>query len=447
MTSFSLMPVHGRSQEIRVPEFVAFVLERLQNGGHQAFIVGGAVRDSILGRPHDDWDITTSASPSQIEQIFSDIPRYKVKHETVTLLIRDHKVEVTTFRGPNSKALRSDLSRRDFTINAMAFSPVEKVIVDPFGGQVDLGRKVIKAVGDPVERFKEDPIRLLRAVRLATELGFSLDHHTFSVMRAMARSLADAAKERIRDELIKILITRNKPSSGFYLLHRANLLAVAIPELLEGYLKRQNRYHQYTIFKHIMVTMDTVPPILLLRLTALLHDIAKPRVRTKGRAGWRFIGHEKASAEMAQNILIRLKFSSEITEKVTHLVKHHMIGYRSEWSDSALRRWIGRIGIENLDMLIEFRKADLIAHGTGHEELGLLQELKERVYKLSVREDLVLNRSDLAIDGNTVMKVLGIQSSPKVGEVLNELLDLVTEHPELNTTDKLVDILEKRFKS
>jgi len=436
------MASHNRSISMEIPKFVNFVLERLRHKGLLAFIVGGAVRDALLGRPQEDWDIATSGSPSQIQDIFSDTRQFQLKHETITLIMDNHKLEVTTFRGKHANNLHEDLSRRDFTIDAMAFDPNERRLIDPFGGQADLAKRRIKAVENPEDRFKEDPLRLIRAVRLATELGFQVDPETFTAIQKMAGSLAKVAKERIRDEMVKILVAQ-RPSSGLHLLRRTGLLGVIIPELLEGYLKRQNRYHRFTILKHIMVTVDTVAPTLTLRLTALLHDIAKPRVRSKGKAGWRFIGHEKASAEMADHILQRLRFSSELIRKVTHLIAHHMIGYSPKWTDSAVRRWVRKIGIENVDILIDFRKADLIAHGTGKVDLGLLEELRQRASLLIKDKKSVLSTKDLAIDGHTIMKVLNIPSGPEVGKVLQKLMALVTEHPEFNTQDQLVDILKR----
>lgn len=436
------MASHDRSISMEIPKFVNFVLERLRHKGLLAFIVGGAVRDALLGRPQEDWDIATSGSPSQIQDIFSDTRQFQLKHETITLIMDNHKLEVTTFRGKHANNLHEDLSRRDFTIDAMAFDPNERRLIDPFGGQADLAKRRIKAVENPEDRFKEDPARLIRAVRLATELGFQVDPETFTAIQKMAGSLAKVAKERIRDEMVKILVAQ-RPSSGLHLLRRTGLLRVIIPELLEGYLKRQNRYHRFTILKHIMVTVDTVAPTLTLRLTALLHDIAKPRVRSKGKAGWRFIGHEKASAEMADHILQRLRFSSELIRKVTHLIAHHMIGYSPKWTDSAVRRWVRKIGIENVDILIDFRKADLIAHGTGKVDLGLLEELRQRASLLIKDKKSVLSTKDLAIDGHTIMKVLNIPSGPEVGKVLQKLMALVTEHPEFNTQDQLVDILKR----
>ncbi|RLB25764.1 MAG: polynucleotide adenylyltransferase [Deltaproteobacteria bacterium] len=436
------MASHNRSISMEIPKFVNFVLERLRHKGLLAFIVGGAVRDALLGRPQEDWDIATSASPSQIQDIFSDTRQFQLKHETITLIMDNHKLEVTTFRGKHANNLHEDLSRRDFTIDAMAFDPNERRLIDPFGGQADLAKRRIKAVENPEDRFKEDPLRLIRAVRLATELGFQVDPETFTAIQKMAGSLAKVAKERIRDEMVKILVAQ-RPSSGLHLLRRTGLLRVIIPELLEGYLKRQNRYHRFTILKHIMVTVDTVAPTLTLRLTALLHDIAKPRVRSKGKAGWRFIGHEKASAEMADHILQRLRFSSELIRKVTHLIAHHMIGYSPKWTDSAVRRWVRKIGIENVDILIDFRKADLIAHGTGKADLGLLEELRQRASLLIRDKKSVFSTKDLAIDGHTIMKVLNIPSGPEVGKVLQKLMALVTEHPEFNTQDQLVDILKR----
>ena len=427
---------------LEIPDFVAFILRRLQNKGHEAYVVGGVVRDALIGRSYGDWDITTSAVPSEIEAIFGDIRHYRIKHNTVTLVQGAQQVEVTTFRGQDAPSLIQDLRRRDFTINAMAYCPRTHELIDPFGGRQDLSRKAIRAVEDPEARFREDPIRLLRAVRLATELHFHLEQQTINVLTKRGPDIRGAAPERIREELMKILMVPF-PSRGFYLMRRTGLLNFIIPELLEGYLKRQNQHHHYTIFRHIMITVDTVPPTELLRLTALFHDIAKPRVRAKDRGQWRFLRHEQEGARLTEEIMARLRFRSELTQRVSHLVRHHMIGYSPQWTDSAVRRLIQRVGPEAIHDLLLFRKADLLAHGKGDEQMELLDELKGRVETILNQGKLVACTRDLAINGHTVMRVLKIPPGPRVGKVLNHLMQLVTEHPELNTQEQLVQHLQE----
>jgi poly(A) polymerase/tRNA nucleotidyltransferase (CCA-adding enzyme) len=426
-----------------IPKFIKTVVERLRDSGHQAYIVGGAVRDYCLQRTVTDWDVATSATPEEIRSTFRDIRNFSLKHGTVTLVHLDRSYEVTTFR--NSKGfgptIEEDLRHRDFTINAMAYDEDLGKILDPYGGKDDLLRRLVRAGGDPKERFREDPLRLLRAVRLATELGFRIESNTLDTISTMAEQLDSAAPERIREELLKILLSQ-RPSVGFNLMVRVGLLGQIIPEILEGYGKKQDASHRYTIYKHIMQTLDQVEPDAVLRLTALLHDISKPRVRKKINGEFSFLGHEKESTKLAREIMERLKFSKEIIGKVTNLIAHHMsiAEYDSGWSDGAVRRLIRRVGSENVDRLLAFRKADILAHGIDDEKMGQFSELKERIEILR-RKGLVLKTQDLAIDGHEVMEILGLSEGPEVGTILEKLVDRVTDHPELNTKGELMALL------
>ncbi len=428
-----------------IPEFIVTVVQRLHASGHQAYIVGGAVRDHCLERPVTDWDVATSATPAEIKSTLRDIRNFSLKHGTVTLVHMDRCYEVTTFRGSNGfgPSIEGDLGHRDFTINAMAYDKERRKILDPYGGQDDLLRRLVRAVGDPKERFREDPLRLLRAVRLAIELGFRIESKTLATISVMAEQLGSVAPERIREELVKILLSR-RPSVGFNLMVRAGLLAQFLPELLEGYRKRQNASHRYTIYKHIMETLDQVEPDPVLRLTALLHDIAKPRARRKIGGQFRFLGHEEESAKLGREIMERLKFSHEMMGKVANLITHHMsmVGYDSTWSDGAVRRLVRRVGSENMDRLLAFREADILAHGISDEKMGQFLELKERIETLR-RKGLAENSEDLAIDGHEVMEILGLPEGPEVGRILDQLVDSVTDHPELNTKEELIALLKQ----
>ena len=428
--------------ELKIPPFVMKVVQTLHSAGYEAYIVGGAPRDMCLNRPVTDWDVATSAPPEVIGEIFSGIRQFSLKHDTVTLVQGRTLYEVTAFRGPRGLggSLKEDLGCRDFTINAMAYDVVDGGLIDPHGGEEDIARRVIRTVGDARERFSEDPLRLMRAVRIATQLGFRIEPKTKEVLASMADRLALAATERIRDELMKILLC-GRPSRGFNMMLRTGLLKVFLPELREGYLKRQNRHHRYTIYKHVMETIDQVDPNPILRLTALLHDIAKPRCRKREEGRWRFLGHEEASTRLAGEIMGRLRFGNEITKQVTHLIAHHNIGYDPQWSDGAVRRFIRRVGLENWEYLIAFRRADLKAHGMGGEKLALLDGLEERVREL-VRGALMDKTRDLAIDGHKVMEVLGISPGAEVGRALEKLLEAVTDHPESNTEAGLVEMLK-----
>ncbi|MDP6180662.1 MAG: HD domain-containing protein, partial [Desulfatiglandales bacterium] len=385
----------------------------------------------------------TGARPEEIKSLFQDIKNFSLKHGTVTLVCPDRLCEVTTFRssGNFGHTIEEDLGYRDFTINAMAYDVDKKEILDPHGGREDILRKLVRAVGDPKDRFREDPLRLLRAIRLATELSFKVEKKTLEIISIASEQLAFVALERIREELIKIIMSRG-PSRGFNLMVRTGLLKQILPELLEGYRKRQNAKHRYTIYKHIMETVDHVEPEPALRLTALLHDIAKPRVRQKIRGEWRFFGHEEESARLAGKIMDQLKFSNEMMRRVTNLITHHMIGYHSRWSDGAVRRLVRRVGPENINHLISIRRADILAHGQNNQGMDLLLELETRIKRL-MKKPLAMKPPDLAVDGHRVMEVLGLSPGPEVGKVLRRLMEKVTDYPELNTEERLMAVLEE----
>ncbi len=421
-----------------IPSFVTFICKRLKDARHQAYLVGGALRDAYLGRSVTDWDVATSATTVEIERIFYDKRYFVLKKDTVTLVDSGHHLHVTPFRSGEG-GLKGDLGHRDFTINAMALDLDRDEISDPYGGRKDLFKGVIRAVRDPEQRFLEDPLRLLRAVRIATELGFGVETHTLKTIADMAFLLESVAPERTRDELIKVLMSP-RPSVGFNLMVRTGLLRHFLPELLEGYRKRQNNHHRHTIFRHITESIDAVKADPVLRLTALLHDIAKPRVRKKRGGQWRFYGHEKVGADLAKEIMGRLRFSQEITRKVINLIRHHMIGYHPDWTDAAIRRLIRRVGVEQIEDLLIFRRSDILAHGFSDNHLDLLDQLEERI-RSQLRASLAIRKRDLAIDGHTVMAVLGLSPGPEVGRILSELNEKVLDDPGLNNPRQLVSLL------
>ncbi len=428
---------------MKIPEFIIDVIERLQTSGHQAYIVGGAVRDYSLRRQVTDWDVATSATGVEIKSIFRDVKHFSLKHETITLVQGAQLYEVTTFRGAGGvgQRIEEDLGHRDFTMNAMAYDKDRGIVLDPYGGRRDLSRRLVRAVRDPKDRFLEDPVRLIRAIRFATELGFRVETRTMETIAMMAEELNTVAPERIREEFMKILMSQ-KPSLGLNSMFRTGLLKQIIPELLEGYRKKQDASHRYTIYKHIMETIDLAEAVPALRLTALLHDIAKPRVRKKSEGEYHFLGHEQESATLGKEIMERLKFSQEMISEVTNLISHHMdmVGSLEGWSDGALRRLIRHVGSENIERLLCFREADILAHGISDEKMELFLEIKGRIETLK-RGPLVLQNRDLAVDGNDVMEILGLSEGPEVGEVLETLILKVTDHPELNTRRTLIDLL------
>ncbi|MGD8226556.1 MAG: CCA tRNA nucleotidyltransferase [Desulfobacteraceae bacterium] len=440
-----LTPETFETQGMDVPEFIRNVVGTLHASGHQAYIVGGAVRDYCLHRMVIDWDVATSATPEEIKSTLRGMRYFSLKHGTVTFVDSGRCHDVTTFRGSKgfASSLEEDLGHRDFTINAMAYDESSRKILDPHRGCDDLLLRLVRAVGNPAERFREDPLRLLRAVRLAAELGFRIESKTLETIAEMARELDSVAPERIREELMKILLCQ-RPSVGFNLMHRVGLLKHLLPELLEGYRKRQDPPQRYTIYKHIMETLDQVEAEPVLRLTALLHDIGKTRARRKIEGHFSFLGHEKKSVQLGREIMKRLKFSRDIIGRVTHLIAHHMSigGYDSTWSDGALRRLIQVVGAENMDHLLAFCEADLRAHGMEDQKIDLFSDLRERVEGVR-REGVAESPGDLAIDGNDVMEILGLPEGPAVGRILEELLDRVTEHPELNRKEDLTVLLKQ----
>jgi tRNA nucleotidyltransferase (CCA-adding enzyme) len=435
----TLLRIRIGIKRMELPNIILVILDRLHRSGFQAYVVGGAIRDIYLGRAPMDWDVATSAPVDEIKGIFHDMRYFALKHGTVTIVNNGRHFEVTPFKGPQNipKTIISDLGRRDFTIDAMAYDVHENEILDPLDGRRDITQRTVRAAGDPTERFR----RLLRAVRLATEFNFRMEPKTMAAISRMAEHLASVAQERIRDELMNILMSR-RPSKGFNLMWRTGLLRQVLPELIECHLKKQNARHRFTIYKHILETIDRVAPDPIQRLCALLHDIAKPRVRTKINGEFRFIGHEKASAELAKDILTRLRFSNNMIGQVVNLISHHVIQYHSNWSDGAVRRLIRRVGPGNVEALISFREADLLAHGRGNEGLSLLSDLKKRIKKITEIPFPGETRG-LAIDGHRVMAALGLQTGPEVGRVLDALMEKVMDQPELNTEEELVNLLKQ----
>ncbi len=431
--------------EMEPPRFVRFMIERLTGAGFKAYLVGGAVRDACMGRVIRDWDLATDAHAEAILRLFPDVRSFRLKHETVTLVSEGVRYEITPFRrtSRNGGSLEHDLSHRDFTLNAMAYDPARRALLDPEGGRGDIRRRLIRAVGRPRERFEEDPVRLLRAVRFAVTLGFDLEETTLSDLTASSPLIAGAAAERVRDELSAVLIA-SRPSRGIRIMRRTGLLGRILPELAEGHLVRQNEYHRYTVLRHTLETVDRVAPTPLLRWTALLHDVAKPRVRTKEGGRWRFDGHAEAGAETARAVMERLRLDHALISGVVRLIRNHMIGYRPEWSDGAVRRLVRRVGPENIGSLIAFRKADIRAHGRPELRGTLLEELEKRVRGV-LDEPRCLGRDDLALNGRDVMGVTGLSPGPLVGRILDELLERVTENPSLNRPDTLKPVVREIY--
>ncbi len=436
-----------------LPKGVEYIVNILHSNGHKAYIVGGAVRDLLLNKPIYDWDIATDAKPNQVISYFEKVIPTGIKYGTVMVKLEDGDYEVTTFRNDEkysdgrhpdkvsfTKDIFEDLARRDFTINAIAYDPIHKNLIDPFFGRRDIEKKVVRAVGDPINRFREDGLRSLRACRFAAKLEFFIEPKTLSAISKTISVFKKVAHERIRDEILKIL-SAEKPSIAFEYMRKSGLLKIIIPELYACIKVRQpKKYHAHDVYWHSIYACDAAPKELpLLRLAALLHDISKP----KCKIGSTFYGHDTIGADTSEKIMKRLKFGSNDIKEVKNLVKNHMFNYSSDWTDSAVRRFIKRVGKENIEDLFLLRIADMKAMGR-EVDIDYLREFKDRIENILRQED-ALNLSDLKIDGKVIMKHFDIPQGPQVGKILNYLLDCVIENPKFNTKQKLLELAEKYY--
>jgi putative nucleotidyltransferase with HDIG domain len=442
-----------------IPQQVRDLTRRLQDAGHAAYLVGGAVRNLVLDRPPDDYDIATSATPDEVTRLFRRVIPTGVDHGTVTVLWRSGSYEVTTFRTETGYSdgrhpdtvefvgsIHADLSRRDFTINGMAIDPVSGEFLDPHCGAEDLRRGVIRAIGVPQERFAEDSLRLLRAVRFATQLEFSIEAATYDALCAAASGLGRVSVERIRDEFDKILASE-RPSLGIRLLRESRLLPAVMPELEAGIGVEQRGDHAFDVFEHSLVTCDAAPrESRVLRLAALLHDIGKPATLATDEAGNRtFFRHDEVSADLARSALERLRYPNAIVDAVTHLVRHHMFHYTPEWTDAAIRRFLARVGPENVESLFSLRAADSFAQQGKPTENRALKQFGSRIADMQ-RESLALSRADLAVNGSDLAEA-GIPRGPHMGVVLEHLLETVLDDPQQNTRDQLIRIARSFYES
>ena len=437
--------------ELRVPKDVERVVAKLTDAGHEAFVVGGCVRDAIRGVDPQDWDVATDATPDEVQKLFAK-SLYTNRFGTVVVRSGDHEIEVTTYRveagytdhrRPDHVAftdsLHEDLSRRDFTMNAMAWRPGQNgmpgELVDPFGGQRDLESRVLRAVGEPDERFREDALRMLRAVRFATLLDMRIDEQTVTAIRRNAHLAATLSGERINQEITKIL-GAPRPSVAFRMLSDVGLLEVICPELEECKKTPQDKVAAQDVFEHSLATVDATPVSdLVLRLAGLFHDIGKPETMADGH----FHQHEFVGEFKARQILRRWKFDKETVAEVTHLIRNHMFWYETHWTDSAVRRFIRKIGLDYIPALFALRRADNIGSGARSPRMYALEALWQRVEK-EIAAANAFSLRDLKIDGNDIMRELDMPRGPKVGQILNALFERVLDEPSLNTSEKLIEL-------
>jgi tRNA nucleotidyltransferase (CCA-adding enzyme) len=417
-------------------------MDRLWAHGHAAYVVGGSVRDALLGRRAEDWDLATDARPDRLLAVF---PGAVYENQFGTVAVRGGEAihEVTTFRTDHDYAdfrrphrvefgddVALDLARRDFTVNAIAWgapaAAPDPGLVDPFGGVADVDARVLRAVGDPPARFREDALRMVRAVRLAAVLDFTIEPATLEAIRANAALAAHVSGERVAAELGKVLAAE-KPSTGLRLMVDAGLLEVVLPELDAQRGVPQNKIPGEDLFDHTLRAVDAAPtgrPVV--RLAALLHDLGKPGTIDDGP----FRGHEAVGAELAEKLLDRLHLPRSAVSRVVHLVRHHMFTYEPEWGDAGVRRFIQRVGIDAIDDLFALREADNIGSGVP-VDAHHLGHLRARV-DAELAASVVLDRSRLAIDGDDLMAELGLPAGPRLGRILDALLERVIAEPRLN---------------
>jgi poly(A) polymerase/tRNA nucleotidyltransferase (CCA-adding enzyme) len=440
---------------MEIPEEIKAIIIKLEAAGHEAFVVGGPVRDFLMGKTPKDWDMTTDATPQELQQLFphnfynNDFGTVTVIHESPSAEALK-TVEITTYRTESAytdhrhpdkveftPSLEEDLKRRDFTINAMALRLHEgqEEIIDLFGGRSDLEAGLIRAVGSPDERFGEDALRMLRAVRFAVQLGFTIEEETFASIYRQKALLERISQERVRDELVKIILS-DRPKEGIELLQESGLLRFIIPELEAGIGMAQNRHHVYTIYEHLLRTLQACPSRKLeVRLAALFHDIAKPQTKAGQGPDSTFYNHDYVGAKITSKILRRLRFSNHVVDQTTLLVKNHMFYYNTgEVSEAGVRRLIKRVGQENLKDLLDLRIADRIGSGTPKGKPYKLRHLEYLIEKVS--KDPISPKM-LKIGGEDIMTLLGIGPGPKVGAILKVLLAEIIEDPSRNTKEYL----------
>ncbi|OHW62685.1 CCA-adding enzyme [Andreesenia angusta] len=441
--------------ELEIPEDVVSLIRALEEKGHEAYVVGGAIRDALLGRTPKDWDIGTSAKPEEVIEAYSGKFRTfekGIEHGTVGAIVDHRDYEITTFRidkeyldnrRPSevefTSSLVEDLKRRDYTINAMAYG-LRTGLVDIFGGREDMAKKTVRAVGDPYERFEEDALRVLRGIRLARELNFHVEKETFDAMIEKGHLVEKISHDRIRQEFTRIIMT-DRPSIGMGYLKEIEVLKYIVPELeiCIGF-DQKNPYHTKDVYGHIMDVLDRTPSVLELRLAALFHDIGKPECFHLDYHGvGHFYGHEKVSESLAVHIMRRLNYSKYTVKKVATLVRYHMSIHEFK-TESSVKRFINKIGKENIEELLELQAAD---KNSTNNVKGLQNLVNFRgKYDKIVLDEIPMSLKDLTVNGHDV-KELGISEGEYIGKALNQLLQRVIENPQIDQRGELRKIVEK----
>lgn len=457
--------------KIKIPVILQKMNNIFEKNGFKAYLVGGAVRDMFMNKEASDWDVATDATPEQVISAFKKVIPTGIAHGTVTVHFMGEEIEVTTFRieqgysdgrHPDKVSYASDieedLSRRDFTMNAIAVSLKDGSIVDPFNGKADIKNKVIRSVGNPLERFNEDGLRPIRAIRFASQLGFEIETNTLQAIsnEKVLQKTSTISIERFRDELVKLLKSP-KPSVGLKLLEDTNIMKLFLPELLEGRNCIQNDvrgYHVFDVLDHNFYSCDGAPVHKVnVRLAALLHDIGKPaskvvKVTDEGEI-YNFFSHEKYSETIARKLLTKLRFSNNEINNVCHLIENHMFHYEESWSDAAIRRFVVRVKPENIEDLIDLRLADMYGKYNMPIQIkesnacDLLIQLQDRIKKIQ-EENSAFTLKSLAVSGKDLMEI-GIPSGRLIGKILDSLLETVLDDPKQNSKDVLLNIAKNLY--
>jgi len=440
------------ASRLTIASEVTFITDKLRAHGKRGWVVGGCVRDLLMGRPQADWDLATDALPQEVMRIFPRTIPTGIDHGTVTVMVGKMPVELTTLRGEGAytdgrhpdavhfvRSLEEDLARRDFTVNAIAIDPVDRSIIDPFGGQKDLAARRLRAVGDARDRFSEDGLRVLRAARFVATLDFDLDPETFAAIEPTLDTFRKVSPERVRDEWVKTM-KAPKPSRAFDVMLRGGILGITCPEIVLGVGMAQNRYHAYDVFTHAMECMDACKGDPILRIAALLHDVGKPasRAMSDKTNDYTFYEHERIGAELADPICQRLRFSNDERARIVTLVRHHLFHYTDEWSDATVRRWIRRVGKDRITDLYALNEADVRAKGKdASPDLAALAALREHAEKV-LAAGAAMSTRDLKINGHDLMGELSKKPGPWLKEVLEALLEDVTNEPAMNEREALL---------
>ncbi|MGN0153904.1 MAG: CCA tRNA nucleotidyltransferase [Lachnospiraceae bacterium] len=447
--------------KITMPANASRIIHTLQEAGFEAYIVGGCVRDAILNRNPDDWDITTSARPEEVKALFHRTIDTGIQHGTVTVMMKNRDTgklegyEVTTYRVDGkyedhrrpasvtfTASLLEDMKRRDFTINAMAYNE-EEGLVDHFGGIGDLQRKVIRCVGEPKERFDEDALRILRAVRFAAQLDFAIDEQTQEAIRNQAVFLKDISAERIHVELTKLLVSKHP--ERLRTAYELGVTAVVLPEfdrMMET--EQNNKHHMYNVGEHTLHVIEEVPATEVMRWAALLHDVAKPVMKTTDEKGDHFYGHNEMGVQMAREILSRLKFDNATIARVKRLVFWHDYGMGQVPGIKSFRKSLSKMGADLFEDYVDIKRADILAQSEYMREEKLHNlEVLQGYYRQIQEQQQCLSLKDLAVTGKDLMEH-GMKPGKELGVMLNYLLECVLDNPEKNQKDILLKIVEEK---